>query len=272
MKKQILIGMSILIIVSTGLVLADPTFDFNLERNPIWAAIFGVEQVVELDIVDLNLCGINANIIETSNIVSVFNYTLYNFEIDNGTIIRDFYNITRQESIYKVPFFPNGTTYTNNFTFSDLGFGEINDTIVPFIEQDYYWYYLNNDTIANVTFAFIYRPIHSNNVTLNETSMIVGNNTLTITKTGWYKILYNPLSDLNLSLNNVSLLTDFIHFPLTNPSIVYLEEGDFITSKYYIKSPFGVYPNTYFGFQNGDTELEYLNNKCYRLALEYVGT
>lgn len=48
MKKQILIGLMFLIIVSRfGVVVADPEFDFNLERNPMWAFMYNLEEKID---------------------------------------------------------------------------------------------------------------------------------------------------------------------------------------------------------------------------------
>lgn len=261
--------MTMLIIVTVAVI---APYDFNNERNPIWNAIFGVQESVELDIIDLDLCNITADIVEVNiDIESVFNYTTYNFVNDSGVIRRNFYNVTFNESIFKIPYFPSNMTYTNNFTFNDLGFGEINDTIVPFFEEDYYWYYPSpSDAVINVTFAYVYRPIDDDNIIFNESSVIVGNNILTITKTGWYKVLHSSSQYLNLSLNNISTLFDLVSFPLFEPSIIYLEEDDFITSKNFISTPFD-FPNFYLGFESGESDIENLNG-CRRLALEYLGT
>lgn len=276
-KNLKVLGLMLIIFVgfAIGYVTADPpTYDYNQERNPLWQGISDVNRTAELDIIDLDLCGITSNIIEiNTNISHVNNYTTYEFVNNNGTIIREFSFIN--QSAYKIPLFINRTLYWGNLnlTFSDLGFGEINNTEVPFYAEDYYRYYTTNDEILNITYAYIQRSINDNNMIFNETSIIVSNNKLTITKAGWYKILYNPFSSfLNLSLNNISSLIDSTYFPLTNPSIVYLEENDFITSRYYVNSTYGNYPSVYMSYNSGVNELTNVNNTCSRLALEYVGT
>lgn len=268
MNKNTFIGLLIIIIASIGIVMAQIPF-----QSPIGGAISDLQKNVELDILDLDLCGVNVDIVEiNTNIELVTNYTQYNFVNINGSITREFSFIN--QSAYKIPLFINRTLYWDNLnlTFSDLGFGEINNTEVPFYAEDYYRYYTTNDEILNITYAYIQRTINDNMV-FNETSIIVSNNKLTITKAGWYKILYNPFSSfLNLSLNNISSLIDSTYFPLTNPSIVYLEENDFITSRYYVNSTYGNYPGVYMSYNSGVNELTNVNNTCSRLALEYMGT